>query len=62
MSGGALLAPLRNLFALYRPLLDTLHFFDNSSETPRSVFKDDAGQAIINDGPLYERLRQEFAP
>jgi predicted ABC-type ATPase len=53
---------LRNLFALYRPLLDTLHFFDNSSETPRLVFKDDAGQAIINDGPLYERLRQEFAP
>ena len=53
---------LRNLFALYRPLLDTLHFFDNSSETPRLVFKDAAGQAIINDGPLYERLRQEFAP
>jgi hypothetical protein len=43
-------------------MLDTLHFFDNSSETPRLVFKDAAGQAIINDGPLYERLRQEFAP
>lgn len=30
---------LGNLFRLYRPLLDTLHFFDNSSDTPRLIFK-----------------------
>jgi predicted ABC-type ATPase len=53
---------LNNLFTLYRPLLDTLHFFDNSSDTPRLIFKDEAGRTIINDDALYERLRKEFAP
>lgn len=53
---------LRNLFTLYRPLLDTLHFFDNSSDTPRLIFKDEAGQTTINDAALYQRLRKEFAP
>ena len=53
---------LSNLFTLYRPLLDTLHFFDNSSDTPRLIFKDEAGQTTINDAALYERLRQKFAP
>lgn len=52
----------RNLFALYRPLLDTLHFFDNSSDVPRLLFKDEAGQTTINDAVLYEWLRKEFAP
>lgn len=53
---------LCNLFALYRPLLDTLHFFDNSSDTPRWIFKDEAGRTTITDARLYERLRKEFAP
>ena len=53
---------LRNLYLLYRPLLDTLHFFDNSSHSPRLIFKDDAGKTTINDAALYQRLRQEFAP
>jgi predicted ABC-type ATPase len=53
---------LRNLFTLYRPLLDTLHFFDNASDTPRLVFKDEAGRTTINDATLYQRLRTEFAP
>jgi predicted ABC-type ATPase len=52
---------LGNLFRLYRPLLDTLHFFDNSSNTPRLIFKDDAGKITINDDALYQRLHQEFA-
>jgi len=51
-----------NLFALYRPLLDTLHFFDNSSDTPRLIFKDEAGRSTIDDAALYERLRKAFAP
>ncbi|MEW6158332.1 MAG: hypothetical protein AB1813_12930 [Verrucomicrobiota bacterium] len=53
---------LGNLFTFYRPLLDTLHFFDNSSDTPRLIFKDEAGRTIVNDTPLYRRLRKEFAP
>jgi predicted ABC-type ATPase len=53
---------LRNLFSLYRPLLDTLHFFDNSSDAPRLIFKDEAGRTTINDTELYERLLKEFAP
>jgi hypothetical protein len=38
-----------------------LHFLDNSSDTPRLVFKDEAGQTTINDAALYQRLRREFA-
>ena len=49
---------LSNLFTLYRPLVDTLHFFDNSSDTPHLVFKDEAGETIINDTGTYERLRK----
>jgi predicted ABC-type ATPase len=53
---------LSNLFRLYRPLLDTLHFFDNSSDTPRLIFKDEAGQTTVNDAALYKQLRGQFAP
>jgi predicted ABC-type ATPase len=51
-----------NLFNLYRPLLDTLHFFDNSSDTPRLIFKDEAGRITIKAAAIYQRLQQEFAP
>ncbi len=51
---------LRNLFALYRPLLDTLHFFDNSCGTPRLIFKDESGKTTISDAALYARFRNEF--
>lgn len=44
---------LHNLFTLYRPLCHTLHFFDNSSEVPRLVFKDEAGKTTILDPLLY---------
>jgi predicted ABC-type ATPase len=53
---------LGNLFNLYRPLLDTLHFFDNSSDTPRLIFKEESGQTSVLDAALYERLRSTFAP
>jgi predicted ABC-type ATPase len=53
---------LKNLFALYRPLLDTLHCFDNSSDTPRLIFKDEAGQTVVGDAALYDQLRRKFAP
>jgi hypothetical protein len=47
---------------VYRPLLDTLHFFDNSSDTPRLIFKDEADHITISDAALYEQLRRQFAP
>jgi predicted ABC-type ATPase len=53
---------LSNLFRLYRPLLDTLHFFDNSSDPPRLIFKDEAGRTTIRDADLHERLLREFSP
>lgn len=52
---------LGNLFRLYRPLLDTLHFLGNSSDTPRLIFKDESGQTTIGDAALYEQLRRKFA-
>jgi predicted ABC-type ATPase len=53
---------LKNLFALYRPMLDTLHCFDNSSDMPRLIFKDEAGQTVIGDAALYDQLQRKFAP
>lgn len=53
---------LTNLFAHYRPLLDTLHFFDNSSDTPRLIFKDEFGETVVNEAALYEQLRGQFEP
>jgi len=53
---------LGNLFTLYRPLLDTLHFFDNSSDTPRLIFKDESGHTTTGDAALYEQLRRKFEP
>ena len=35
-------------------------FFDNASEPPQLVFKDEAGRTIINDATLYENLRGQF--
>ncbi len=53
---------LGNLFTLYRPLLDTLHLFDNSSAVPRLIFKDESGQTTISDAALYGELRRQFEP
>jgi predicted ABC-type ATPase len=53
---------LGNLFRLYRRCLDTLHFFDNSSDTPRLIFKDVAGETTVKDASLYETMRSEFEP
>jgi predicted ABC-type ATPase len=50
---------LSNLFVLYRPLLDTLHFLDNSSDTPRLVFKDESGDTSVFDVALFEELQRK---
>lgn len=47
---------LRNLFTLYRPLLDSLHFFDNSTDEPQLVFHDKHGTTTVINRELYERI------
>ena len=53
---------LGNLLRLYRPLLDTLHFFDISSDTTRLILGDEACQTAISDAMLCQQLRRQFAP
>ncbi len=47
---------IANLFTLYRPLLDTLRFFDNSSDEPRLIFRDLAGKTEAFDLGLYRKI------
>ena len=49
---------LVNLFSLYRPLLDTLRVFDNSTAEPRLIFEDEAGRIILYDASLYQQLHK----
>ena len=50
---------LGNLFTLYRPLLDTLRFFDNASDEPRLIFRDVGGGTEVLDLVLYEKLFEQ---
>ena len=47
---------LTNLFTLYRPLLNTLHFFDNSQTQLHLIFKDVDGNTTVFDPPAYQEL------
>ena len=47
---------LTNLFTLYRPLLDTLRVFDNSTRQPRLIFEDEDGRTIVYNNNLYQQL------
>ncbi len=51
---------LDNLFNLYRPWLDTLHFFNNSSDTPRLIFSEDGGETTIHDAARWQELRGQL--
>jgi predicted ABC-type ATPase len=53
---------LANLFTLYRPLLDTLRVFDNSTDVPRLVFEDENGCSIEYDTQCYERMLRSVKP
>lgn len=53
---------LRNLFTLYRPLCDSVHFFDNASDVPRLIFKEEAGNVSVLDAPVYEHLLRCYQP
>jgi predicted ABC-type ATPase len=50
---------LQNLFDLYRPFVDKLRLFDNSTDDPRLIFEDADGVTTVYDVVLYERLLRE---
>ena len=50
---------LVNLFSLYRPLLDKLRVFDNSTAEPRLIFEDEDGQTTVYDANLYQQMLTE---
>ncbi|HUJ08827.1 MAG TPA: zeta toxin family protein [Verrucomicrobiae bacterium] len=45
-----------NLFRLYRPLLDTLRVFDNSTRSPRLIFEDENGRTTVYDASRYQQM------
>ncbi len=45
-----------NLMSEYRPLADSLYFFDNSGETPQLVFVEEAGILSVKDNQRYMRI------
>jgi predicted ABC-type ATPase len=47
---------LDNLLHLYRPLVDTLRVFDNSTREPHLVFEDEDGQTTVYDVSVYQRM------
>jgi predicted ABC-type ATPase len=47
---------LRNLFTLYGPEVDTIHFFDNSGENPDLIFKEETGRITVLNRPLYTEI------
>jgi predicted ABC-type ATPase len=51
---------VRNLFVLYRPLLDTLHFFDNSGNAPVLIFKYDEEGHSVYDKNLSRQLMEKY--
>ncbi len=50
---------LGNLFHLYRPGLDTLRVFDNSTREPKLIFEDEDGQTTIYNADLYHQMLKE---
>jgi predicted ABC-type ATPase len=47
---------LHNLFQLYRPLVDKLRVFDNSTRAPRLIFEDEDGQTTVYDANVYQQI------
>lgn len=53
---------LHNLFQLYRPVCDTMYFFDNSGNVPRLIFEEWGSAIKVYDKELYAGLLQEKKP
>ena len=47
---------LQNLLGVYRPLVDTLQVYDNSTDTPQLVFSDQGGETKVSDVPLHNLI------
>ena len=47
---------IRNFFDWYAPVVDTIHFFDNSGNQPRLVFVSEARKTSVLDKILYEAI------
>ena len=52
---------LHNFFNLYRPLMDTVHFFDNTGDRPELVFKDESGCVEVYNPSLYQSLMTKWS-
>ncbi len=52
---------LRNFFAIYRPIADSVHFFNNTGEEPELVFKDEDGDTVVYNSDLYQTLIKQWS-
>lgn len=52
---------LTNFFDIYRPLTDSVHFFNNTAEEPELVFKDEDGATEIYNPVLYQALIAQWS-
>lgn len=53
---------LRNFFGLYRPLADSVHFFNNTGTESDLVFKDEEGDTEVYNPQLYRVLMTQWSP
>lgn len=49
-------AGIRNLFGLYRPLVDGWWLYDASQLPPRQIAKEESGKVEISDTSLYQQI------
>ncbi|MEI9895817.1 MAG: hypothetical protein WDN28_18530 [Chthoniobacter sp.] len=52
---------LRNLFALYRPFLDSWALYDNSERKPRKIAQGDAHNHFVFTPAEFEEITVEFS-
>lgn len=50
---------LANLFRIYRPLVNSLNFFDNSGDEPVLIFREEEGKSNIHKWDLYQQILAE---
>jgi predicted ABC-type ATPase len=50
---------LANLFRIYRPLVNSLNFFDNSGDEPVLIFREEEGKSKIDNSDLYQQIFRE---
>lgn len=53
---------IRNFFTWYAPVVDTVHFFDNSGGKPRLVFLSEGRKTSVLDKSLYAAILKSIQP